>query len=87
MESRRSISRRQSVAVHRRGLRVTTRASQSESTEEVEAEGATKEVPISEESGGAVQQLLGIRGGKQETNLWKIRLQLTKPVRTTSKYP
>eukprot|EP00270_Netrium_digitus_P000962 TRINITY_DN11089_c0_g1_i1.p1 TRINITY_DN11089_c0_g1~~TRINITY_DN11089_c0_g1_i1.p1 ORF type:complete len:444 (+),score=114.03 TRINITY_DN11089_c0_g1_i1:43-1332(+) len=32
------------------------------------------------EEGGAVRQLLGIRGGVKETNIWKIRLQLTKPV-------
>ena len=29
---------------------------------------------------GNVAQILGIRGGDQETNIWKIRLQLTKPV-------
>jgi chlorophyll/bacteriochlorophyll a synthase len=28
----------------------------------------------------AARQLLGIRGGADETNIWKIRLQLTKPV-------
>lgn len=29
---------------------------------------------------GNVAQLLGIRGGDKEKNIWKIRLQLTKPV-------
>lgn len=29
---------------------------------------------------GNVAQILGIRGGDKETNIWKIRLQLTKPV-------
>ena len=29
---------------------------------------------------GDVAQILGIRGGDQESNIWKIRLQLTKPV-------
>uniref|UniRef100_A0A7N0T3K6 Chlorophyll synthase, chloroplastic n=1 Tax=Kalanchoe fedtschenkoi TaxID=63787 RepID=A0A7N0T3K6_KALFE len=30
--------------------------------------------------GSSFNQLLGIKGAKQETNKWKIRLQLTKPV-------
>ena len=30
-------------------------------------------------SAGA-RQLLGLKGAKQETDIWKIRLQLTKPV-------
>lgn len=29
---------------------------------------------------GNVAQILGIRGGDKESNIWKIRLQLTKPV-------
>jgi len=29
---------------------------------------------------GKVRQLLGLRGASAETNIWKIRLQLTKPV-------
>jgi chlorophyll synthase len=33
-----------------------------------------------EESGSNFRQLLGIRGGEQTTDIWKIRLQLTKPV-------
>jgi chlorophyll synthase len=28
----------------------------------------------------SVRQLLGVKGASQETNIWKIRLQLTKPV-------
>lgn len=31
-------------------------------------------------SDSAARQLLGIRGGGDETNIWKIRLQLMKPV-------
>lgn len=31
-------------------------------------------------AGSSFNQLLGIKGAKQETNIWKIRLQLTKPV-------
>jgi chlorophyll/bacteriochlorophyll a synthase len=30
--------------------------------------------------GGRVRQLLGLKGASAETNIWKIRLQLTKPV-------
>lgn len=33
-----------------------------------------------EDSGSEVSQLLGMKGAKQETDIWKIRLQLTKPV-------
>jgi chlorophyll synthase len=34
----------------------------------------------SENTSGKVRQLLGVRGASDETNIWKIRLQLTKPV-------
>ena len=45
------------------------------------AQKATEEVAGKvKEAGGKVQQLLGIRGGAIETDKWKIRLQLTKPV-------
>lgn len=30
--------------------------------------------------GDAARQLLGMKGASEETNIWKIRLQLTKPV-------
>lgn len=32
------------------------------------------------ESGSSINQILGIKGAKQETEKWKIRVQLTKPV-------
>ena len=32
------------------------------------------------EGSGKVRQLLGLRGASEETDIWKIRLQLTKPV-------
>eukprot|EP00977_Amphora_coffeiformis_P006491 scaffold1395_cov152-Amphora_coffeaeformis.AAC.8 len=32
------------------------------------------------ENSGKVRQLLGLRGASEETDIWKIRLQLTKPV-------
>ncbi len=38
---------------------------------------ANKEV---DDGSASVRQLLGVRGAAQETNIWKIRLQLTKPV-------
>ncbi|KAL2632197.1 hypothetical protein R1flu_016883 [Riccia fluitans] len=40
----------------------------------------TSDVPETAPSGSAVNQLLGIKGAAAETNKWKIRLQLTKPV-------
>jgi len=33
-----------------------------------------------ENSQGKIRQLLGVKGASTETNIWKIRLQLTKPV-------
>ena len=44
----------------------------------VNAQGTEKEGKEEKDSGA--RQLLGIRGGKLETDIWKIRLQLTKPV-------
>jgi chlorophyll/bacteriochlorophyll a synthase len=38
---------------------------------------ANKEV---DDGSAGVRQLLGVRGAAQESNIWKIRLQLTKPV-------
>jgi len=38
---------------------------------------ANKEV---DDGSGSFRQLLGVRGASQETDIWKIRLQLTKPV-------
>ena len=42
----------------------------------------TERAESSSEAGSdsAARQLLGIRGGSDETDIWKIRLQLTKPV-------
>eukprot|EP00850_Spirogloea_muscicola_P010240 SM000059S18717 [mRNA] locus=s59:634475:638772:+ [translate_table: standard] len=40
-----------------------------------------KVAPLKQESqGSAAAQLLGMKGAAEETNIWKIRLQLTKPV-------
>ena len=49
---------------------------QKDSTEQVKEQ--VKEV--AEDAKGSLNQLLGIRGASESTNIWKIRLQLTKPV-------
>ncbi|XP_062095095.1 chlorophyll synthase, chloroplastic [Humulus lupulus] len=36
--------------------------------------------PLASNNGSSINQLLGIKGASQESNKWKIRLQLTKPV-------
>ncbi|CAI9782374.1 unnamed protein product [Fraxinus pennsylvanica] len=46
-------------------------------TDEVRAKALDK-APA--ESGSSINQILGIKGAKQETDKWKIRVQLTKPV-------
>jgi chlorophyll synthase len=35
---------------------------------------------IADDGSGGFRQLLGLKGASKETNIWKIRLQLTKPV-------
>ncbi|KAG6551176.1 hypothetical protein Mapa_007411 [Marchantia paleacea] len=40
----------------------------------------TTDAPNTAPSGSAINQILGIKGASAETNKWKIRLQLTKPV-------
>lgn len=58
-----------------RGQKIVTRAQE---------EGVKEAVQTAEDSAkfvkGGVAQLLGIKGADAETNKWKIRLQLTKPV-------
>lgn len=54
-----------------------TTSSSSPSSSSSTALNANKEV---EDGSGGLRQLLGVRGASQETNIWKIRLQLTKPV-------
>jgi len=39
-----------------------------------------QENPGNEEENSGIRQLLGVRGGKQTTDKWAIRVQLTKPV-------
>ncbi|KAL2902008.1 Chlorophyll synthase chloroplastic [Bienertia sinuspersici] len=56
--------------------RLTIKAADTD-TNEVKAEAPDK-APTKD--GSSFNQLLGIKGASQETNKWKIRLQLTKPV-------
>uniref|UniRef100_A0A7C8ZX47 Chlorophyll synthase, chloroplastic n=2 Tax=Opuntia streptacantha TaxID=393608 RepID=A0A7C8ZX47_OPUST len=62
------------ISITRR--RLTIRAADTE-TNEVKARAPDK-APAKD--GSSINQLLGIKGAAQETNKWKIRLQLTKPV-------
>ncbi|OMP12233.1 UbiA prenyltransferase family [Corchorus olitorius] len=64
-----------SVSFTRR--RLTVRAADTD-TNEVKSKAPDK-APASN-GGSSFNQLLGIKGAAQETNIWKIRLQLTKPV-------
>ncbi|XP_042943069.1 chlorophyll synthase, chloroplastic-like isoform X3 [Carya illinoinensis] len=64
-----------SVSFTRR--RLTIRAAETDANEAVKSQAPDK-APAA--SGSNVNQLLGIKGAAQETNKWKIRLQLTKPV-------
>jgi len=47
-----------------------------------ESSSALKESPNKEADDGSAEtrQLLGLKGASEETNIWKIRLQLTKPI-------
>lgn len=68
-----------------RGIRRVQRlnAGQVSASTETETEEGKPVVPGTaplQQSGSKLAQLLGIRGGSKETNIWKIRLQLTKPV-------
>ncbi|OMO85007.1 UbiA prenyltransferase family [Corchorus capsularis] len=64
-----------SVSFTRR--RLTVRAADTD-TNEVKSKAPDK-APASN-GGSSFNQLLGIKGAAQETDIWKIRLQLTKPV-------
>ncbi|KAK4771298.1 hypothetical protein SAY87_031830 [Trapa incisa] len=69
---------RRPVALSFTRRRLTVRAAEKETeTNEVQSQAPDK-VPA--KCGSSFNQLLGIKGASQETNLWKIRLQLTKPV-------
>ncbi|KAF5750809.1 chlorophyll synthase chloroplastic [Tripterygium wilfordii] len=65
-----------SISVSRR--RVKIRAAETDANE-VKSQ-APDTAPAAAGGGSSFNQLLGIKGAAQETNKWKIRLQLTKPV-------
>ncbi|KAF7146751.1 hypothetical protein RHSIM_Rhsim04G0126400 [Rhododendron simsii] len=53
------------------------RAAETDANEVVKAPAPDK-APVA--AGSSINQILGIKGAKQETDIWKIRVQLTKPV-------
>eukprot|EP00850_Spirogloea_muscicola_P018510 SM000170S02682 [mRNA] locus=s170:96762:101412:- [translate_table: standard] len=78
-------SRRRRPAALRRALPgrppLGARASAEADTEDVIESALPNVAPLKQESQGSVAaQLLGMKGAAEETNIWKIRLQLTKPV-------
>ncbi|KAG5553060.1 hypothetical protein RHGRI_011051 [Rhododendron griersonianum] len=64
-----------SLTLSRRRLMV--RAAETDANEVVKAPAPDK-APVA--AGSSINQILGIKGAKQETDIWKIRVQLTKPV-------
>ncbi|KAK1434630.1 hypothetical protein QVD17_00379 [Tagetes erecta] len=59
--------------------RLTIKATETTDANEAVKAKAPEKAPAAA-GGSEFNQLLGIKGAKQETNKWKIRLQLTKPV-------
>ncbi|GER55790.1 unnamed protein product, partial [Striga asiatica] len=74
LKNQRLAAKPSSVYLNRRSLVV--RASETD-TDQVGAKAPDK---AAAESGSSINQILGIKGAKQESNKWKIRVQLTKPV-------
>jgi len=68
LSSRRAFS----AAIPNTGLELRMEASTEKKTNEADA--------VVEDEGSATRQLLGMKGAKRETNIWKIRLQLMKPI-------
>ncbi|CAI9298661.1 unnamed protein product [Lactuca saligna] len=64
------------ISLSRSRRRLTIRATETDANE-VKAK-APEKAPAA--TGSGFNQILGIKGAKQETNIWKIRVQLTKPV-------
>ncbi|XP_051131616.1 chlorophyll synthase, chloroplastic [Andrographis paniculata] len=60
-----------------KGRRLVVRATETD-TDKVGAKAPDK--APAESGGSSINQILGIKGAKQETDKWKIRVQLTKPV-------
>ncbi|KAI8559650.1 hypothetical protein RHMOL_Rhmol04G0189700 [Rhododendron molle] len=57
--------------------RLMVRAAETDANEVVKVPAPDK-APVA--AGSSINQILGIKGAKQETDIWKIRIQLTKPV-------
>ncbi|XP_058208596.1 chlorophyll synthase, chloroplastic-like isoform X3 [Rhododendron vialii] len=57
--------------------RLVIRAAETDANEVAKAP-AQEKAPLA--GGSSFNQILGIKGAKQETDIWKIRVQLTKPV-------
>ncbi|KAI3474752.1 hypothetical protein Pfo_029937 [Paulownia fortunei] len=74
LQNRRLAAKPSCISFNRRRLEV--RATETD-TNEVGAKAPDK-APA--KSGSSINQILGIKGAKQETDKWKIRVQLTKPV-------
>ncbi|PON51114.1 Chlorophyll synthase [Parasponia andersonii] len=71
--------RSSSVSFTRRNF--TVRAAETDADKGVKSTVPDKApAPATAGNGSSINQLLGIKGASQETNKWKIRLQLTKPV-------
>ena len=60
--------------------RLQVQAGAQEDTKEGLNQAAEQVKGAAETARGSLNQLLGIRGASEESNIWKIRLQLTKPV-------
>ena len=60
-----------------RRMRLYPHAARSATGVRAQAKQATKE---EKDGSSAARQMLGMKGASDETNIWKIRVQLTKPV-------
>ncbi|KAL0291668.1 UNVERIFIED_CONTAM: Chlorophyll synthase, chloroplastic [Sesamum calycinum] len=74
LRNQRLAPKRSCISFNRR--RLVVRATETD-TDKVGAKAPDK-APAG--SGSSINQILGIKGAKQETDKWKIRVQLTKPV-------
>ncbi|KVI11450.1 UbiA prenyltransferase family [Cynara cardunculus var. scolymus] len=74
---RRTLSLPTPISLSRSRKRITTIRATETDANEVKAK-APEKAPAA--SGSGFNQILGIKGAKQETDIWKIRVQLTKPV-------
>jgi hypothetical protein len=54
--------------------------SRAQDTEKTGQETVSKSLNGTQDASSGVRQLLGMKGASDEDNIWKIRVQLTKPV-------